>query len=231
MLVGTGRMKLNASLKAIEIIGGKKNSVIGIGTGSTVNVFLEKMGEIKPDFFKDNLFVASSIATELELKKQGATILSLSTIDQVEYYIDGADAIDREKNMIKGGGAALFREKLLATSTKNLIIIVDETKIVDKILSMPIPVEVDALAIGIVIRKMKDNGLLPKIRGIEKGKWGPVVSDNGRIIVDVKVKDHVSDLVELERKIKMIPGVIETGLFIGLSPTVIVGGMEEAYIL
>jgi ribose 5-phosphate isomerase A len=141
----------------------------------------------------------------------------------INLTIDGADQIDPQLNLIKGMGAALAREKIVASASKQNIIIADETKKVQVLgeNSHPVPVEVLPFAISLVKRRIKETGGKPVVRE-GKGKVGPVITDNGNVIIDA-IFGPLSDAAKLEKRLKMVPGVVETGLFVGLTDIAYVG--------
>jgi len=221
------KAKRNAAKQALNFLG--EASTIGVGTGSTVEKFIDVLGEEK-DGFKDRLFVASSYDTMLKLSKYRFKVLHPITIDRIDVYVDGADEVDKDLNMIKGGGAALTLEKILTYYSMEKIFLVDYTKLVSKLGEKhPIPLDVLPYAVSFVYDLLIRKGYNPQIRRPTKGKYGPVVSDVGGIIIDIKPASF--NPVALERELKSIPGIIETGLFIGLADKVIVGYPDKTSIL
>ncbi len=221
------RAKLNAARQALDFLG--EATIIGVGTGSTVEKFIDVLGEEK-DGFKDRLFVASSYDTMLKLSMKGFKVLHPVSIDRIDVYVDGADEVDKDLNMIKGGGAALTLEKVLTYYSMERIFIVDYTKLVSKLGEKhPIPVDVLPYAVKLVYEQLMKKGYNPQIRRPVKGKYGPVVSDVGGIIIDIK--PAYFDPRALERELKSMPGIIETGLFIGLADKVIIGYPNKISIL
>jgi ribose 5-phosphate isomerase A len=162
--------------------------------------------------------------TALKLKGRGAKVMDASALDSLDIYIDGADAVDWEGNAIKGGGAALFREKVLASMSKFFTIIIDEEKLVKDLRERPLPVEVDPFALSFVVRKIEELGMSAFIRQAKEGKQGPVFSDSCRVIVDVDIRNWGEDLENLDAELKRIPGILETGLFIGMADVILIGG-------
>ncbi len=210
-----------AAIGALEVIErlGFRSGVIGVGTGSTVARFIER----GVGLLGDSTLVASSLATALELSSRGLNPIDPRAVRRpLDLYIDGADEVDPEGRMIKGRGAALLGEKILAHASRLNIFIVDESKLVSRLGERkPLPVEVVPDSLGIVLASLERMGLPaePRTGG---GKDGPVVSDWGGIIVDIRLSQPF-DPEELERELLMIPGVVETGLFIGLADFVVVG--------
>ncbi len=223
------KAKLMAAKHAFQLIP-PNNRVIGVGTGSTVEKFIQLIRE-KRELFHDKVFVASSIDTALRLREHGFKVVSTSTIDKIDVYIDGADEVDPEMNMIKGGGAAHVLEKILAYNAETRIFIVDYTKLVRRLGEKhPVPVEVLPEALLFVYRRIKELGLRADIRKSRGGKYGVVVSDTRGIIIDVHL-DKPVDVVELDRVLHEIPGIVGTGFFIGLADKVIVGYPDHVEII
>ena len=212
--------KLNAAKKAVEYI--TDAEIIGVGTGSTVEVFINILGELKSEW-RDRVFTASSIDTILKLGSLGFKVIHPASIEKINVYVDGADEVDHNLNMIKGGGAALTLEKILTYYSEKRVFIVDFTKLVDYLGEKhPVPVDVQPYALKFVCSYLTRRGYNPKIRYPVKGKYGPVVSDIGGVIVDVQPPKKFNPL-ELERELSSLPGIIETGLFVGLADYVVVG--------
>jgi len=214
------RAKERAAEKAIEFLFDAK--IIGVGTGSTVFKVLEKMHERK-DVFSNKSYIPSSHDTMIKLSSLGFRVIpSYFTNVRPETYVDGADEVDKNLNMIKGRGAALFTEKILAYFSKRRVFVIDYSKLVSTLgYKKPIPVEVVPYAASYVFEELKNMGLNPKIRYVKDGKDGPVITDLGNIVIDLHVK--VEDPLKLELNLKKIPGIVETGLFVKLADIVIVG--------
>ena len=190
--------------------------IVGVGTGSTVNLFIDQLALIK---HKIDACVASSKATEARLRAVGIPVIDLNVAGELPIYIDGADEVNARCEMIKGGGGALTREKIIATVAKQFICIVDESKVVSRLGAFPLAVEVLPLARGHVARE------LVKLGGDPAYREG-FVTDNGNIIIDVYNLD-ITSATTLEDAIKLIPGVVESGLFgRRLADKVIVAGMK-----
>jgi ribose 5-phosphate isomerase A len=180
--------------------------IIGIGTGSTANFFIDELGKIK-DRIKGA--VASSEATAERLRGHGIPVFDLNDVDAISVYVDGADEITASGAMIKGGGAALTREKIVASVSGKFVCIADGSKLVQVLGKFPLPVEVVPMAGQAVMRKLAALGGQPKLRA-KDGQL--VVTDNGAHIIDVAGLS-ITDPLELERTINQIPGVITVGLF------------------
>lgn len=180
--------------------------IIGVGTGSTANFFIDELGKIK-DRIKGA--VASSEATAARLKSHGIDVLDLNEVDSMPVYIDGADEITPQGAMIKGGGAALTREKIVASVADKFVCIADGSKLVNVLGNFPLPVEVIPMAQAVVARKLAALGGEPRLR-MKDGK--PLITDNGCVIIDV-VGLKILNPVELEARINGIVGVVTVGLF------------------
>lgn len=180
----------------------KPEAIIGVGTGSTANCFIDALAAVKNDF---RGAVASSEATAERLRGHGIEVFELSEVDKLTVYVDGADEANRKLQLIKGGGAALTREKVVASVAKTFVCIADESKAVQKLGAFPLPVEVIPMARSAVARQLVKLGGNPVYRD-------GVVTDNGNQILDVYELD-ISDAVALEKDINNIPGVVTNGLF------------------
>jgi ribose 5-phosphate isomerase A len=204
----------------------KKSRILGVGTGSTVQYFIENL---PPQYIDDKVFVASSIDTAYMLAKRGARVLDPLTVDEIEVYVDGADAVDSDGDLIKGGGAALLKEKILARNSDSFIVIVDRSKLIEDLRAYPIPLEIIPSSMPRVVRWLADMKLNPMVRRCGSGKWGFVVTENGNLIIDIDAREWRGGLEELDISMKRITGVVETGLFIGMSDIIVVGG-ENTYV-
>ena len=213
-------MKKIAAQAALQFV--KPDMIVGVGSGSTVNCFIEALGTLK-DQIKGA--VAASKNSEERLRQQGIEVFSTNDVSSLDIYVDGADEINPQKMMIKGGGAALTREKIVAALAKNFICIVDSSKQVDVLGStFPLPIEVIPMARSQVARKLVTLGGAPEYR---EG----VVTDNGNIILDVH-NFAIMNPVEMEKELNNIAGVVTNGVF-ALRPadTVIVGTPDGAKII
>ncbi|RLF06736.1 MAG: ribose 5-phosphate isomerase A [Thermoprotei archaeon] len=211
--------KLNAAKAAAKLVGDSR--VIGVGSGTTVEKFIEIISH--DESFKQGVYVPSSLDTALKLSQAGFRVLHPSAVSRVEVYVDGADEVDPSLNMIKGGGAAMTLEKVLAFYAERRIFIVDYTKLVDRLgLRHPVPVEVLPHAMSMVLSELRRRGYRAEPRLAGRGKVGPLVSDVGGVVVDVRV-GPIDDPKSLDKELRSLPGIVETGLFIGLADMVIVG--------
>ncbi|MBT8148057.1 MAG: ribose-5-phosphate isomerase RpiA [Gammaproteobacteria bacterium] len=178
------------------------DSIIGVGTGSTTNFFIEALGSIKG---KINGTVSSSDASTARLKELGIPVFDLNSVDEVSFYVDGADEANKYLQLIKGGGAALTREKIVAAVAREFICIVDESKIVDVLGNFPLPVEVIPMARSHVARQIVKLGGDPVYRE-------SCVTDNGNHIIDV-YNLSIVDPRQLEQQLNQVTGVVTNGLF------------------
>ncbi len=178
-----------------------KEGIIGVGTGSTANFFIEELAKVK---HKIEGAVASSEATAQRLRGHGIQVFDLNAVDSLDIYVDGADEITEHLHMLKGGGGALTREKIVAAVAKTFICICDETKYVPVLGKFPLPVEVLPMAKSYVARELVKLGGQPKLRDF--------TTDNGNIILDVW-NLNIEDPVAMEAKINQIVGVVTNGLF------------------
>ncbi|RBA32593.1 MULTISPECIES: ribose-5-phosphate isomerase RpiA [Acinetobacter] len=178
-----------------------KGGILGVGTGSTVNFLIDLLPELQLE-----AAVASSNATAERLKKLGIEVVDMNSVGGLDAYVDGADEIDRHMHMIKGGGAALTREKIVASIAKKFVCIVDDSKWVEQLgRDFPLPVEVIPMARSAVARKIVALGGDPVYRE-------SVVTDNGNVILDV-YNLNILNAIELEKALNNIPGVVTNGIF------------------
>jgi len=205
----------------------KSDSVVGLGTGSTTAYAIEYLGtRLAQGDLKNIVGIPTSFQAEVLAKKYGIPLTTLDAIDRIDIAIDGADEVDPQKNLIKGGGAAHTREKIVDSLADQFIVVVDSGKLVDKLgSSFLLPVEVIPMAVTPVMRHLEKLGGKPELRmGIKKA--GPVVTDQGNLVVDVKF-DTIDDPAGLEKTINNIPGVLENGLFVGVTDLVLVGEVKN----
>jgi ribose 5-phosphate isomerase A len=201
----------------------ESNSIVGLGTGSTTAYAIQYIGERLANGELTNIVgVPTSFQAEVLAKKYGIPLTTLDAIDHIDIAIDGADEVDPQKNMIKGGGAAHTREKVVDSLADKFIVVVDSGKLVDKLGStFLLPVEVIPMAVAPVMRKLEALGGKPELRmGIKKA--GPVVTDQGNLVIDVKY-NQIDNPAELEATINNIPGVLENGLFVNVADVILVG--------
>ena len=209
----TDEMKKSAAIKALEFI--QNDTIVGVGTGSTVNYFIDALATIKD---KITGAVSSSEESTKRLKAHGIDVFDLNNIDILDVYVDGADEITKHKAMIKGGGAALTREKIVAAVAKKFICIADESKQVRILGQFPLPVEVIPMARSYVARELVKFGGDPVYR---QG----VITDNGNVILDV-YNLEILDPKALETQINALVGVVTNGLFAHRGADILVLGSK-----
>ncbi|MDG1062531.1 MAG: ribose-5-phosphate isomerase RpiA [SAR86 cluster bacterium] len=209
--------KLNASIEAIEYIKPKidMNSIIGVGTGSTVNYFIEELAKIK-HIFKGA--VSSSEASTQLLKKFGIEVFELNDVNEILVYVDGADEVDTAHHLIKGGGGAHTREKIVASASNEFVCIVDKSKLVKTLGNFPLPVEVMIKSRSYVAREIVKIGGLPELRK-------DFLTDQGNQILDIKDL-KIDNPSQLEQKINLIPGVLDNGIFANCKPQKVIVGSD-----
>lgn len=194
--------------KAIDYI--KDGMVIGLGTGTTVFYTIYKLGELVQNGLSIK-GIPTSKQTEKLANKVRIPLVSFNKVKQIDVAIDGADEVDPELNLIKGGGGALLREKIIANAANTFIVVADPNKNVSKLGTFPLPVEVIPFGIELTKKKINELGLIPHLRQVQ---GNPFQTDNGNYIFDCRLPD-ITNLKELERELNLIPGVIENGLFLG----------------
>ena len=206
-----------AAERAIEMI--RDGQVVGLGTGSTAKFAIEGLGRLVREGLSIK-GVPTSIATQNLATDLGIPLLSLNDVEAIDVTLDGADEVDPDFNMIKGGGGALTREKLVALTSTKRVILVDESKLVAHLgASRTLPVEVLPFAWKVSARHLNQIGCRVNLRAHASE---PFITDNGNYILDCDF-GAIEDPAGLERRIKLLPGVIESGLFIGIADTLVVG--------
>jgi len=219
--------KRKVALEAVKHV--KDNFIVGLGSGSTAAYVIQEIGEkIRHEGLRI-LGVPTSHQAMMVAVHYGVPLTTLDEHPEPDLAIDGADQVDRGLNLIKGGGGALMREKIVASAAKQFVVVADEKKLVERLgTNHPVPVEVLPFALPTVVAKVRELGGKPVLRE-GKGKVGPVVTDNGNFVVDVDF-GPIDALKELDLQLKSIPGVIETGLFVGMADVVYLGkpdGVEK----
>ena len=207
-------MKKAAGWAALQYV--EKDTIVGVGTGSTVNHFIDALATMKADI---EGAVSSSAASTEKMKALGIPVYDLNSVNELSVYVDGADEINKRMDMIKGGGAALTREKIIAAVADKFICIVDNTKQVDVLGEFPLPVEVIPMARSYVARQ------LVKLGGDPVYREG-CVTDNGNIILDV-YNMKIMKPKELEEQINQIVGVVTNGLFANRGADILLVGTPE----
>ena len=213
--------KKNAGYKAAEYV--RDGMVLGLGTGSTTHYFIEKVGMRIKEEGINVCGIPTSFQSFLKAKESNIPITTLEEND-IDLAVDGADEVDGEFNLIKGGGAAHTKEKIVDYAAKEFIVIVDESKYVDSLGAFPVPVEVLPEASRLVIQTLEDMGAKCEIRMAQR-KDGPVITDNGNFVIDAKF-DKIDSPAHLEIDLNSIPGVVENGIFSQMVDRVIIG-MED----
>jgi len=215
-------LRLEAAKAAAAYV--EDGMVVGLGSGSTVSLMILEIAKSG----KSVEVIPASSQTYLELSKAGLAITSLDRHPRPDLYIDSFDQVDRSRSMIKGGGAALMREKVLAAASRTRIFAGTHDKLSSK-LDKPVPLEVLPFAVGYVVKVLTEDGAVPVLR-TSPAKNGPVLTDNCNYILDVAF-GVVEDPAGLNSGLRRIPGVLETGLFVGLADKVIIvheeGVVEE----
>ena len=217
-----------AGYKAADMI--EEGMVVGLGTGSTVSFTIERLAER----IKDGLEITgipTSFQTALRAREAQIPLTTLDDYPVIDIAVDGADEVDPILRLIKGRGAALLREKCVATAAKRFIVVVDDQKLVKKLGTAAVPVEILPFAVTPVMAQLRGLRCVPIIREAVK-KDGPVITDNGNFIADCSFED-IRNPENLEAELASIPGVAESGLFCGFvkKTTVIIGGQKKVKII
>lgn len=214
-------LKKQAGEEAVKHI--EDGMIVGLGTGSTVEYTLRKLGQIVRDGLKIQ-GIPTSIHTKRIAKEENIPLTTLEEHPEIDVTIDGADEVDSRLNLIKGGGGALTREKIIAFHSKKLIIVVDDSKIVKMLgIDFPLPVEVIKFSWESTKKVLEDFGCTVERRKVMGEE--PFITDNGNYILDCEF-ERIDEPEVLEKEINLIPGVVENGLFIDLANEVIVGGKQ-----
>ncbi|QCI22852.1 ribose-5-phosphate isomerase RpiA [Buchnera aphidicola] len=208
------QLKKKAAWAALDYI--YPNTIVGVGTGTTIFYFIEALSTVKNLIYGA---VSSSSSSTSLLKKQGIKVFNLENFSSLTIYVDSADEINNCMQMIKGGGGALTREKIIATMAKKFICIIDKTKKVNVLGKFPLPVEIIPMALSYILQEMVKIGGIPKYRK-------NFVTDNGNIIIDV-YNLYIKDPLSMEKKINSLPGVVTVGIFASRSADVILVGTRN----
>lgn len=203
--------------------------IVGVGTGSTVKYFIQELGILAEEDDLEIITIPSSYETHIELVKAGLSVSTLIDYPELEVYADSADIVTKDFSLIKGGGGAFTREKILSNASKDFIIMIDSSKYPRELTSYSVPVEIINDAINTVIKPIFELGGELRIRyGI--GKIGPIISDNGNIIGDVIFhKDY--NPFKMEKELNNIPGIIENGLFPKGPHRIVIGQENKAKVI
>ena len=183
------------------------NQVVGLGSGSTMTILVRELANLP--YKRSVEFVTTSIQIKIEAEKVGLKIADESNFVDIDVVFDGADQIDSDFNMIKGGGGALLREKVLISAANKVVILADDSKFVKR-LTQPVPIEIHKFARSFLLKRLKEIGGSPKLRTMDKGY--PYVTENGNIVLDTSF-NSIGNIRNKEIELKNIPGVLEVGLF------------------
>jgi ribose 5-phosphate isomerase A len=221
-------LKKAAAEKAVEQV--KSGMVLGLGTGSTTRHAIAKIGELwQAGHLTDICCIPTSEETAQMARRYQLPLTDLNERPVIDLAIDGADEVDPQLNLIKGLGGALLREKIVETVAKSFVVIVDQSKIVQRLGTQgPLPVEVVSFGWKVQLRWLADLGCLPALRG---GETEPFISDNGNYIIDCKFPDGIADPTGLATILASRPGIIEHGLFLGMASQVIIARPEGLHFL
>ena len=202
--------------------------VVGLGSGSTAALMIKSLAKaINDNKLKNIRGVPTSFQSEVLAMELGIPLIDLTSVEEIDLAIDGADEVDPSFQLIKGGGACHVREKLVASKANRLLIVVDETKLVKNLnLVFPLPLEVIPLAWKQVKNTIESMGAKVTLRMASK-KAGPVVTDQGNLVLDILFENGINDPKNLENELNNVPGVLENGLFVNLTDKVLVGKIEN----
>ncbi len=200
--------------KALEYV--KDGMVVGLGTGTTVFYTITKLGQLVKQGLSIKGVPTSEQTKQLAIKL-GIPLVSFNEIEQIDVTIDGADEVDLELNLIKGGGGALLREKIIANAANNFIVVADSDKNVDTLGTFPLPIEVVPFGYEMTVKHIRELGGSPKLRQMD---GTPYLTDNGNYIIDSSFQE-ITNPGELEKNLNHIPGVVDNGLFVGMADIVI----------
>ena len=215
----TDEYKQVAAHKALELV--QDGMLIGLGSGSTARHFTEGLGRLVAEGMKVRGVPTSRATAELAAKRGIPIVTEL--VGQIDLTVDGADEVDPSLNLIKGRGGALSREKLVAAASKRFVIVVDESKLVKQLGNGVLPVEVLPFLWRSTAERLTALGVSLVLRG---GEEVPFVTDNGNLILDVSVEGGIKNPTDLGVELKKVTGVVEHGLFVGMTDTVIVAGPD-----
>ncbi len=216
------KMKEAVAQAAVDQI--EDGMILGLGSGSTAALMIKALGnKIREGSLKDVVGVTTSFQGEVLASELGIPLSNLSAVSKIDLAIDGADEVDPDFQLIKGGGACHVQEKLVASLADQFIVVVDSTKLVDKLnLDFLLPVEVLPGAWAQVQATLKELGAYSQLR-MAINKAGPIVTDQGNLVLDLKFAEGIKEPENLEMQINNIPGVLENGLFVNLADEVLVG--------
>ena len=220
------QMKQAVAEAAVEQF--RDGMIVGLGSGSTAALMIKGLGQrLASGQLKDIVGVTTSFQGEVLAAELGIPLRSLNAVDRIDLAIDGADEVDPAFQLIKGGGACHVQEKLVAARAERFVVVVDSTKLVERLnLEFLLPVEVLPGAWRQVQQQLSEMNGTAELRMAQR-KAGPVVTDQGNLVLDVRFEGGISDSVDLERSINNIPGVLENGLFVNLADEVLVGEVND----
>ena len=211
--------KLLVAQRAVEFI--EDGMAVGLGTGTTATLFIRELGKRVAQGLQIRCVASSDASRELGLSLE-MDVTTLDELPELDVYIDGADEVGPELALIKGGGGALLREKIVASAARRFIVVVDSTKMVERLGKFPLPVEVVKMALPLVEPKLAGLGLHPKLR-LAKNGGGPYLTDEGNYILDCAC-GAIEDPTAVAAEIRGIVGVVEHGLFLGMATLALVAG-------
>jgi len=211
--------KLLVAQRAVEFI--EDGMAVGLGTGTTATLFIRELGKRVAQGLQIRCVASSDASRELGLSLE-MDVTTLDELPELDVYIDGADEVGPELALIKGGGGALLREKIVASAARRFIVVVDSTKMVERLGKFPLPVEVVKMALPLVEPKLAALGLHPKLR-LAKNGGGPYLTDEGNYILDCAC-GAIEDPTAVAAEIRGIVGVVEHGLFLGMATLALVAG-------
>lgn len=214
-------LKRAAAEKALELV--QDGMLVGLGSGSTVRYFTEGVGRLVEDGMRVRAVPTSRATAELAVEL--GIEITTELIGPIDLAVDGADEVDGALNLIKGRGGAMFREKLVATAAKRFVVVVDESKLVRQLGAGALPVEVLPFLWRSTAERLAALGLSLTVRG---GEEVPYMTDNGNLVLDVSADGGIKDPAALAAQLKQVLGVVEHGLFVGMTDTVIVAGPDGA---
>lgn len=225
--------KENAAIAALEFV--RDGMTLGLGSGSTAELFIDQLGDRVAAGLKVQGIPTSQRTAECA-QEAGVPLVDADKVEKIDLTIDGADEVDPAFSLIKGGGACLLREKIIAHASSKMVVIVDARKMVDNLGAFPLPIEVDPFAMALtgekIYQALKDTGCREAQTVLRQAKdgSGPLVTDGGHWILDSKCQ-HIPSPVDTARALSEIPGVMEHGLFIDLADVIIVGEVDHAKVM
>lgn len=218
--------KREAAVRAVDLV--EPGMIVGLGTGSTAALAVDEIASrLGTGELRDIMGIPTSKSTQQQAVLRGIPLTTLEEHPVVNLTIDGADEVDPSGNLIKGLGGALLREKIVATASEKLVIVVDPTKLVGRLgTRAPLPVEVASFGAGAHGDVLRELGAEASLRTTREG--APFISDEGHYILDCRFAGGIRDPAAVERTLRARPGVVETGLFLGMEPEVVIGTPSES---